>query len=414
MRVRASLFVVLIFFYFLSQYGMGQQLGFNLVGDAKRVDIPFESYNNLIVIPVVINNSIPLKFVLDTGVRNAILTEKVFADILNLSYKRKISIAGAGGENIIEAYVTNNISLDLPGVEGQGHAMLVLEQDYLQLTSSLGAYVHGIIGYEVFSRFVVRIDYSRQVVSLIEPDSFKPKKKYTRVPIVVEDTKPYIHADVQFENLERIKAKLLVDTGASHSLLLEKDSDDKINIPQLNMKTYLGRGLAGNIKGKVGRVRSLKISNRYQLKNVITSFPDKDSYADSLAFGDIDRNGTIGGGILSRFTTYIDFSRECIYIKKNSTYKKPFTYNLSGMSVIVTGNNLENYVISDIREGSPAAQAGFLSGDEILKINFTKVNSMELKHVYNFLNRKANKKLRILIRRDNGKLLKELHLKHQI
>src|SRR5690606_8664347 len=140
----------------------GQLLGFSLADGKKKVQIPLEIYNNLVVVPVVLNGALPLKFILDTGVRTAILTQKTFTDILNLPYSRKYTISGPGGEQIIDAYITNNVSLELPGVLGRGHALLVLGEDYLELRNYLGTDVHGILGYELFSRFIVQIDYDKK------------------------------------------------------------------------------------------------------------------------------------------------------------------------------------------------------------------------------------------------------------
>ncbi|MEJ0031175.1 MAG: hypothetical protein WDO15_12710 [Bacteroidota bacterium] len=75
-----------VFPYFLQAQ---QVLGFTLQHGRSRVKIPIEVNNNLVIIPVVINGQLPLKFILDTGVRTAILTEKIFSDILNLQYTRK-------------------------------------------------------------------------------------------------------------------------------------------------------------------------------------------------------------------------------------------------------------------------------------------------------------------------------------
>jgi hypothetical protein len=74
-------------------HAKAQNLGFSLANGQRRVQIPFEIYNNLIVVPVVLNDALPLKFILDTGVRTAILTQKTFTDILNIPYSRKYSIA---------------------------------------------------------------------------------------------------------------------------------------------------------------------------------------------------------------------------------------------------------------------------------------------------------------------------------
>src|SRR6185295_10499429 len=81
----------------------GQNLGFAITEGNTKVRIPIEIYNNLIIVPVVLNGKLPLKFILDTGVRTTILTEKAFSDFLHLTYARKYTIAGPGGVKVIDA-----------------------------------------------------------------------------------------------------------------------------------------------------------------------------------------------------------------------------------------------------------------------------------------------------------------------
>jgi hypothetical protein len=100
-------------------------------------------------------------------------------------------VAGPGGDKVVEAYVTNNVTLDLPGLHGEGHAVLVLEKDYLELRNYLGTDVQGVLGYEIFSRFIVQIDYKEKEVTIIRPEFFQPGKRYEMLPMHVEDTKPY-------------------------------------------------------------------------------------------------------------------------------------------------------------------------------------------------------------------------------
>ena len=189
MRVR-TFFIALL----MLMTGMckAQVLGFSLPPGKTKVQFPIEIYNNLVVLPMILNNQLPLKFILDTGVRTSILTEKAYSDILNLQYSRKYSIAGPGGEKLVDAYVTNNVSLDMPGVHGRGHAMLVLDKDYLELRNYLGTEVHGILGYELFSRFIVEVNYEKKVLTLMLPQRFKEKKKFQWLPIKIQDTKPYL------------------------------------------------------------------------------------------------------------------------------------------------------------------------------------------------------------------------------
>lgn len=391
-----------------------QTLGFSLPEGVNQVDIPIEVHNNLIVVPVILNNQLPLKFIIDTGVRTAILTQKVYSDILNLSYSRKYTLSGPGGQKLIDAYITSNVTFDMPGVHGQGHSMLVLEEDYLELKNSMGVDVHGILGYELFSRFVVKIDYEAKKLSLILPNHFKPKKSYQPVPITVEDTKPFMHARLSVDDLTTIDAKFLVDTGASHGLLLEAERATGISVPKKNIKAILGRGIAGIITGKIARTKSLKIGT-YELNNIITSFPDNYAYRDSTSSGKFAiRNGSIGGDLLSRFTVIFNFPGDMMYLKKNSSFKKGYYYSLSGLTLRAKGERLKEFEIADVRENSNSFKAGLKVGDEILSVNGVDVHEYDLNNVNGFFNSKPGRKIRLEILRDGKKLRKEFILESQI
>lgn len=390
---------------FVSSFpAFSQALGFSLADGKRKVQIPIEIYNNLVVVPVVLNGALPLKFILDTGVRTAILTQKTFTDILNLSYSRKYTISGPGGEQIIDAYITNNVSLELPGVMGRGHALLVLGEDYLELRNYLGTDVHGILGYEIFSRFIVEINYNKKMLTLMIPKRFKKKRKFQSIPIKIEDTKPYITTSVVLADGTQLTAKLLVDSGASHGLMLEPTSDPRIIVPDSVISSIIGRGLGGEITGKVGRIHSLKLGT-YEIKKVIANFPDPNSYFDSLKLGATERNGAIGGEVLSRFTVIFNFPKEEMYLKKNSDFKKKFHYNLSGLTIKAKGSRLNVFEIIEVRKQSVAEVAGVFAGDLIVNINGFNTSGLDLNTINGFFNNKPGKKINLLVDR-NGQQLK--------
>ena len=118
-----------------------------------------------------------------------------------------------------------------------------------------------------------------------------------------------------------------------------------------------------------------------------------------------NRMGSVGGGILKRFSVVFDYKNEKLYLKKNSDFSESFTYNKSGIEVQhhglqwvqetvkletvpisggitfdpngekVTDNfkykfNLKPiYEISNVRRKSPAELCGLKVGDVILSIN---------------------------------------------
>jgi hypothetical protein len=379
-----------------------QFYGYKLMYNKKKVHIPFELYNNLVVIPIKLNGVVPLSFVVDSGVRSSIITEKLITDILKLPYSRKITINGPGDYIILEAYVINKVDIVMDGAIGSDQSILVLEEDYLNLRNHLGTEVHGMTGFDIFNRFVVGFDYNKKIMTLYEPEYFKPPKKYAELPLSIEDTKPYIFAKVQISDTSMVYAKLMVDSGASHALMLNPDSHENIYIPQKNFNTKIGVGLGGPISGKISVINGLEF-DKFGFDDVITSFPDKESYPDTI--GLVYRNGTIGGELLSRFKVIFDYFNKKIYFKKNlTTYNKNFGYNMSGLSVIADGEDLNIYRIIEVMKDSPADKADLRVDDTIEYVNGISYEKLKLHDMYQIFNFKEGKKIKMGIRR-NGQFM---------
>ena len=412
--VKKICFCAVLIFSFNNTFGQQPILGFSFPPKVSRVEIPIEIHNNLVLVPIILNNQLPLKFIIDTGVRTAILTEKVYSDILNLSYQRKYTISGPGGEKIVDAYLAKDVTLDMPGVHGQGQSLLVLDQDFLELKNSMGTEVHGILGYELFSRFVITINYQAKKMILEMPDKFKPKKSFESLPITIEDTKPFVIAELQLNDGTFINGKFLVDTGASHGIFLETTSDQRIKVPERHIDAILGRGIGGVILGKIARTKSFRLG-KYPLYNVITSYPDNYANTDTLSRGKYSfRNGTIGGDLLSRFTVIFDFQGEKMYLRKNASFEKGFYYNLSGIALRAKGPRLRDFEISDVRKETAAEKAGLLVGDLIVSINGVDVEDYDLSGVAGLFNSKPGKKMRVTILRNGVRIRKEFRLESQV
>ncbi|NMM46945.1 aspartyl protease family protein [Marinigracilibium pacificum] len=387
--------------------GQTQKIGFELTTEVRRITIPFEKYNNLIIVPVLLNESIPLKFILDTGVRNAILTEKTICDLIKMEYDRQVFLSDASGNHVISAFVASNNTLSLPGVKGHSQALLVLEDDYLKLSNNIGIDVHGILGYELFKNFVVEIDYQGAELILHDPKYFKPKRSYEEFDMEVIEGKPYIFLPVGLNDTTNVMCKLMVDTGASHSLMLSTESDENISIPKKNIESVIGRGLGGYINGNLGRIADLRLKD-YNLEEVIASFPEGETYFEATKYD--ERNGTIGGGVLYRFRVVFDYQNNKFYLKKNRFYKEPFDLNMTGIEVMADGPNLKEILVHYVREGSPADDAGIEIGDKITRINSSKVENYELWEISEMFSRKEGKTLKLEIKRGDEILTKKVEL----
>ena len=381
--------------------------GFHLTNQrARRVAIPFELHSNLVIIPVKVNDGEDLKFILDTGVRTAILTDKGYVDGIPKINDRTISLMGAGDQGEISAYVSSGVSFNLPeGVAAVGNSILILKDDYLQLDNFLGTRIHGILGYELFSRFVVEIDYMRQQIVLHRPDRFRPRRSFIEVPITIEDTKPYVNGvKLMTNDSTTITAKLMIDTGASHALMLNKAADERITVPARNISGYLGRGLSGEIYGRMARISQLGI-DKFELEGVTTSFPEANAFSQSL-FERTHHQGNVGGSVLKRFRVIFDYANGKLYLKKNRLFRTEFEYNMSGMELMATGPLLATFLVSKIVKDSPADRAGLQEGDMIVSVNGKYPPELTLAMYNTIVSLKPKKKIRLKIFR-NGDIIKK-------
>lgn len=379
---------------------------------AKVIEFPFERYNNLVIIPVTLNGKVTVRFILDSGVQNCILTEPLVASLLNLTYDRSISFSAPGQQDSILAHVAKNVNLRLPGIEGQGISMLVLDQDYLNLSNQLGTEVFGIIGYELFSRFVIEINYDKKLVKFYEPNFFNPKRYYEKIPLIVRGTKPYMAAEITQKNGTKMNVALMVDSGASHAILLDQTTNENIFLPEKNLEASLGKGLGGDIEGAVARVSRVKVG-KFSFDEVIASFPDEGSYG--LIPEEAERrNGTIGGEILSRFNLIFDYFSQTLYLTKSVEYQKKFEYDMSGLEVVAHGTELNRIRVVNVRDNSPAQRAGIMEGDIIKTVNGLTITNTSLNFITTLMRLKKGKKVTLRLLRNGEEVKATFRLERMI
>src|SRR5690606_37545110 len=100
--------------------------------------------------------------------------------------------------------------------------------------------------------------------------------------------------------------------------------------------------------------------------------------------------------------------------KKNASFKKPFHYNLSGITMKAKGAKLNVYEITQVRTQSVADKAGIIPGDIVLSVNGIVTANLDLNIINAFLNKRPGKKIKMDIERDGKKFKKKFILTDQI
>lgn len=381
------------------------------LGNGDKVHIPFTYQNNFIIVSVVFQNIFPLQFIFDTGAEHTLLTKREITDFLDIDYDRSFPIRGSDLDTQLVAFLATGISLKVGDMDLSNRSVLVLDRDVFRFEDFAGTDIHGILGADFFWPYVVKIDYRRQVITLMNPGGFEPKRKYTRHPIQVFRNKPYITADVKLAEDSLVRTKLLLDTGASLGLLLYTDSHPAIKVPDHALESNIGWGLGGYLKGFLGRVDRFKIKD-YELPGVITNYQNIPDSLDSDFIN--SRNGIVGNVLLSRFTVVIDYHQENLYLKPTRKWKKKFKYDRSGLMIVAGGPAMDQYTVFHIIEGSPADRAGVQVGDRILKINGIRTRALSIDGIYRRLRKRVGKRIKLKLLREERELKVVFHLEKLI
>lgn len=427
------------FLFLLMILPISGQEGFVFDKGVEKVSIPMVLINNLVFIPIKVNG-VELNFLLDSGVEETILFSLKDNPGVSFYNSQKISLRGLGTEDAIEGLKTTNNILELEGMKSFHQLIYVILDEGFNLSSQIGIPVNGIIGCQFFKNNLVRIDYASKKVIVSKNDEIqraKIQKKYAAVPISIERVKPYLYGKINLENKE-VDVKLLIDTGNSDSVWLFQKINEQIKVPSKNFEDFLGKGFSGDVEGKRARIDGFSFSD-FHFSHPIVAFPDSISIRNVRMVK--DRVGSVGGGILRRFSVIFDYQNQQMYLKKNSNFADAFTYNKSGIEIkhhglqwvketvkmetvpisgTITfdssGRNTSNdfkykfalkpvYEIANIRKNSAAAASGLRVGDVLLSVNKKPVYQFSLQKLNELFRSEEDRWVFLEVER-NGQFLK--------
>ncbi|WP_128547407.1 aspartyl protease family protein [Larkinella soli] len=390
-----------------------ERYGYFIDKNRKQARIPFQLHSNLIIVPIRVNNSDTLHFILDTGVSSVIITDPEALRKQPLRYTRKVKLSGAGEGGQLMASVAIDNLLSMGPMQATHQNIVVLDDDILHLSEYVGVPIHGIFGYEVFNNFVVTIDFQRKELILTNPKSYRYKRSQGfRYPITIQDTKPYTDVLALLEGNKTLPIRVVIDTGAGHALLINRSED--VRLPDKVIRAQLGRGLSGVINGNLGRIEKIRLGN-FEMDNVVASFPDSSSFGLKIAQQASERNGNIGCEILRRFRVTFNYQDKYLVLKPvKRILKQTFEHDMSGIELKARGNNYRSFYIAKVIDDSPAGMAGLRDGDEILFINNTPAGEMSISEIYKVLQKGEGKEISMLVRRNGNVVFASFALKRMI
>jgi hypothetical protein len=263
MKARVSLplqsFLLLIFY---TVCYASPRAGFFLPDSVTELTLRFTTVRNLIVLPVIINDSITVNLILDTGCRNLVLFGKNFQKLLRLEHGREIQFSGFGSGSALKANLSLDNSVSIGSIVGENLPIIVVPDK--NIFGSMKN-IHGIIGYDVFLKFEIEINSLLRTITFRPALSVTPPADYSLIPLSIIDSKPVMAAAKFYGKKETAEFDLMIDTGSSLGILLQTKTPGifRNGLPE----SVIGHGLNGIIRGYQTLIKKLKI-DRFEISTV--------------------------------------------------------------------------------------------------------------------------------------------------
>ena len=277
----------------------------------RAIPLPVEiSRQQAIFVQARLNGSQPLWFLLDSASSPPVILEEKRAAELRLPADARGPGLGAG-ERPFEVTYSRGVSLSVAGLElgEQTVAATSLEQ----LGQYAGRTLDGILGYELFRRYVVEVQYSSAVVNLYEPDGYRYDGPGQILPATLDGKHFCIRVRITLDGTPPLEAKLLVDTGAGH--LLTTLNAPYVDLHRLAPRDWtrhadrLQMGLGGQSRLFAARARALELGGF-----VFHDVPIEFSRDEKGLMASPDFDGILGGQMLRRFKVVFDHARQRIIL----------------------------------------------------------------------------------------------------
>ena len=334
----------------------------------KVAQFPFELNGNMTFLAVRANGSKPLSFGLDTG---------AFASVINTSVARQLGLKtgsqgvgiGAGGR--VTSVNLPDITLDIGGALLKDLDLSAM--DLVSIENSLGRTMDGILGYELFRRYVVEIDYESKEITLYEPADFVYVGRGESLPLNFYHRHPYVRAKVALPGIEPVEGEFVIDLGSNFPVILlpsfVEHNNLKASLPPTI--TTFGRGVGGEIRMPLGRASALQLGG-LKIERPVTAFPSEGT------FGEQGKAGNIGSAVLRRFKVIFDYSRSQMILEPNKHFSDPFEHDMSGLSLVTESPAFNVVRVNRVLAQSPGTEAGIKQGDEIVSVSGRPVTDQKL------------------------------------
>jgi len=337
-----------------SAQGASQQAGevqFSYGGNVAQ--IPAQVVDALVLVPVRVNGSQPSWFLLDTA-RPASAIDDVRAVAVGLYTPAEQGQAPKSFSNVRLDFPGLRISLPTLGMDSFG-----------DLAARKGHAIQGVLGADVLSRLIIKIDYQGQSVQFYDPRAFQYRGKGLKFSMALVRGMPVIEGKIAINHRGNFRGVFALSTAQTEPLEFSQHFASANSLFDLPERTLpfpdVNAANDTDFRDRIGRVHEIQFG-KITFVNPLAIFPGKTAANTSVPRDSI---AGIGGEMLNRFTVVLDYPAQMLFLEPNRSFPDVFTADMSGLTLIAIPPAFHSFEVARVADKSPAADAGMQVGDII-------------------------------------------------
>lgn len=278
---------------------------------ALPATLPFREDNGWIIVKARVEGSEPVDFVVDTGASMLALLAGPKTSGVNLDMSHVQRLGSEDDLAAPTAAVQRDLDLDFGPLVLVDQTVLAIPVQSLKCSEEIpDPPFQGVIGHELFSRYVVEINYDRGELVLHDPETYRYAGDGQVVAAEISGRQPYVAATVHSSGND-YPVRLHVDSGAGMDLSLFPQTSEAI-VPPPEGVTKNGCFVGGLAKYHTGSRVALGFEGGAALDT-----PVDYSIGDEVI--DTGQNGRLGSRFLRRHNVVFDYSRGQMILERRAT-----------------------------------------------------------------------------------------------
>src|SRR6266404_715277 len=260
--------------------------------------IPFAAdAGTFILLSVSMNHGIPEWWALDSGASECIV-DRSTARKARLVTRGWRALSGTGKGKVHLDSIRSPISLELAGkpLPTCAHFGAL---DLGGVAGNGARAISGILGYEFFSRYIVRIDFANHLLTLYDPAKYHYVGNGDTLQLRFDRKLPRVDVRIRTAHRPEVTRHLIVDTGSEDAV----DDSTVRRTPNGPAITISTTGLGASYQAAIGTLDTVRIG-----RSVFTGLPGVAS--------DI---GIVGNAIWSRFVCVFDYVHKRLILERRAT-----------------------------------------------------------------------------------------------